>query len=226
MTKPSLLETILRHMRPSKIVMPSFYWRYTFLEFPELQTAKGIYQRNGQSVWEHTMNVIDRLSDKTDIALLAGLFHDLGKCKIPPMDDPSLPRFPGHPIASANIAENTLALWGGRDYLIDRVSRIVSTHMYDISNATREKTIRKFVADVGQDNIENWFDVRIADSSSYSFYSNQKQRKHRSAKESYYSRYIEPFHKVVMSYLEKQPKTDQPKFTCPVTGMQIEGGDD
>jgi len=192
---------------------PSMCWICPSINFPELEATKYVNQKNGQSVWEHTMAVIDLLHDDKDIALLAGLFHDLGKCDIQPVDDPSLPRFPGHPIASANIAEDTLSSWGASDYIIDRVSRIVSTHMYDISNAAREKTIRKFVADVGQDNIGNWFAVRIADSASYS---GSKQ---------YYNRYIEPFYSAVLSYLRKQPGTEQPKFTCPFQGMHIKGGD-
>jgi HD superfamily phosphodiesterase len=161
------------------------------------------------------MSVIDLLSIKNPITLLSGLFHDLGKSCIVPTDNPSLPRFPGHALASANITEHRLKKWQASSYLIDRVVRLVSTHMYDISNATREKTIRKFIAAIGRDNVENWFVLRIADSCSYA-----NQRKH-------YSHIIKSFEKEVTLYLKQQPNTDQPKFSSPGNSgtMRIKGGD-
>lgn len=216
MKKTSLLQIILKQMRPPHVVRPSHYWNHiiwSHIKFPELLASKNVYQKNNQSVWFHTMDVIDHLFDSTDIALLAGLFHDLGKCGIPEISDPSLPRFPGHAVASANIAEDTLVAWGGSNHLIDRVSKIVSTHMYDISNAAREKTIRKFVADVGQDNITNWFDVRIADSMSYT------------KRGQYYSKYIQPFKLAVETYLASQPGFEVVRLSDSVGGIQIEGRD-
>jgi hypothetical protein len=174
---------------------PSMYWTSS-TNFSELVSSQYTTQRNGQTVWDHTMAVIDLLTIKNPITLLSGLFHDLGKCRIQPMNDPSLPRFPGHAIESANIAEIKLAEWQATPYIIDRVIRMISMHMYDISNAAKEKTIRKFIADIGQDNIENWFILRIADSCSYAL---QQQ---------YRNRFIEPFRKAVMLYLDRLPKED------------------
>lgn len=195
--------------------IPSDYWAITGIELPELDDSQLVFQRNGQSVWEHTMSVIDLLTIKNDITLLSGLFHDLGKVCILPMDNNLLSRFSGHAEESAKIVEIRLSEWGANPYLIDRVSRLVSTHMFDLRNAMRDKTIRKFIAGVGLDNIENWFVVRIADSRSYA------------AQQQYQNRFIEPFRKAVTSFLDKQPSIGQPDFE--VSGksgaIQIEGGD-
>lgn len=198
-----------------KTSLPSNYWDTHSTELPELEATRSVIQRNGHSVWEHTMSVIDLLSIKTPITLLSGLFHDLGKCFVSPMSSTSSPRFPGHADASANIAEIRLSEWGTSRSIIDRVVRIVSTHMFDISNAIREKTIRQFVANVGQDNIDNWFIVRIADSRSYT--SQQRYRNH----------FIESFRRAVTSYMKQQPsfghlELEQPKNTG---NIQIRGGD-
>lgn len=180
--------------------VPSNYWVSPKIELPELNDSQFVFQRNGQSVWKHTMSVIDLLTIKNDITLLSGLFHDLGKGCTPPMDDISLPRFPGHAEESAKIVERILPEWGANPYLINRVSRLVSTHMFDISNAMRDKTIRKFIADVGFDNVDNWFVVRIADSRSYATH------------QQYRNRFIEPFRKAVTLFLEQQPSLGQPDF--------------
>lgn len=195
--------------------LPSDYWVTPDGEFPELESTRLVIQRNGQSVWEHTMSVIDLITPKNPITLLSGLFHDLGKCDVQPMDDTSLPRFPGHAIASANIAETKLTEWQASQDIIDKVVRLITMHMYDVSNAAREKTIRKFVADVGPTNIDNWFALRIADSRSYA------------AQQQYRSHFIEPFRTLVTSYLAQQPGTDQPTFETPGSAgrMQIKGGE-
>jgi len=196
--------------------LPSDYWALPSMELKELEDCHSIIQRNGQSVWEHTMSVIDLLTIKNDITLLSGLFHDLGKSKIAPMVDVSLPRFPGHADESATIAEIRLSEWGADPYLIDRVVRIVSTHMFDISNAMREKTIRKFVADVGQDNIENWFAVRVADSRSYA------------TQQVYRNRFIDPFREAVMKYLSQQPVIGEVQFekSDEPSAIHIKGAED
>lgn len=198
-----------------KTSLPSNYWDTHNTELPELEATRSIIQRNGHSVWEHTMSVIDLLSTKTQITLLSGLFHDLGKCFVSSMSGTSSPRFPGHADASANIAEIRLSEWGTSKSIIDRVVRIVSTHMFDISDAVREKTIRQFVANVGQDNIDNWFIVRIADSRSYA--SQQQYRNH----------FIEPFRRAVMSYIEQQPSSGHLELeqSGEMGIIQIKGGD-
>ena len=209
----NLVDNIVQNMMDKSL--PSEYWSSDHIVFPELEDTKSLMQRNDQSVWEHTMSVIDLLSLKNPVTLLSGLFHDLGKCCTQQIDDLSVSRFPGHAMYSAQIVEITLKKWGASEYLIDRVSRLVAMHMYDISNAARDKTIRKFVAEVGRDNIDNWFVLRIADSRSYA--EHQKYRNH----------FIEPFRRVVMAYLEKQPGVEEPSLTdsSAIGGVQIEGGD-
>lgn len=208
----SLASEVILGMKMANI--PSDYWFVPGIELPELDSSRLVIQRNGQSVWEHTMSVIDLLTIKNDITLLSGLFHDLGKSCILPMDDTSLPRFPGHAEESAKIAETILSEWGATPYLVDRVSRLISTHMFDLSNAMRDKTIRRFIADVGIDNVDNWFILRVADSRSYV------------AQQQYRNRFIEPFRKAVMLFLEQQPSFGQPDFELSGDSgiIQIKGG--
>ena len=213
MKKQPLIQQILHGMQNS--VLPSDYWLISDINFPEIKDAQLVMQRDDRSVWEHTMSVIDLLSIKNPITLLSGLFHDLGKSCVTLTSNPSLPKFYGHAIASADIAKTKLNEWQASPHLIDRVIRLVLTHMYDISNATRKKTIRKFIASIGRDNVDNWFTLRIADSHSYSM------------KREYYSYIIESFKKVVISYLKQQPSANQPEFESLSTAgiIKIKGED-
>lgn len=193
-----LIQQILQGMQ--RFQCPSDYWLSKEVEFQELEDAHSTIHRNGQSVWEHTMLVIDILQIKNPITLLSGLFHDLGKSYVSQVNNQSSSKFSGHDFISSGIAKNKLAEWGASSYLSDRIIRIVAGHMYDMKNATNEKTIRKFVANVGVDNIDNWFALRIADSRSYA------------AQQEYYTKMIQPFKVAVESYFKKQPSTNRPEL--------------
>lgn len=198
MNKQPLIQQIILGMQ--KTDSPSDYWltQDLQLEFPELEAVQSVFHRSGQSVWTHTMTVLDFLVTKNPVTLLSGLFHDLGKIKSRQyhihrgrrIGSSRLSQFPGHDVKSASIVRMRLKEWQASSYLIDRVSRIVASHMYDISQNISEKTIRKFVATVGQDNIENWFVLRKADSASYSGYGQYKQY------------IIDPFYNAVKEYLD------------------------
>lgn len=221
MNKQPLIQQIIQGMQRS--AQPSDYWTTTGLqvEFPELEVAHSIINRSfyhNQSVWQHTMGVIDLLSIKNPVTLLSGLFHDLGKSFVQPISLNIHSRCRSHAEVSAYIAKSKLTEWQASPFLIDRVGRLVLTHMYDIKNALQDKTIRKFIADIGQDNIGNWFALRIADSKSYS--QHQQYKKH----------IIDPFFRIVKKYLDTLPKKDDfPQLSSElnriVTGKDHEGND-
>lgn len=220
MNKQPLIQQIILGMQ--KAACPSAYWLSSKLEFPELKFSHHVLQRNNQSVWDHTMLVIDLLEVKNPITLLSGLFHDLGKYIIPSQKQQfdfefynsyhaGWSKFQGHDSRSASMARMRLAKWQASSYFIDRVSRIVASHMYDISWGISEKTIRKFVATVGQNNVENWFALRKADSASYSEYSQ-------------YKRYIiDPFYDAVKEYLDGLSQGDNSLRSSPNVAL---GGKD
>jgi hypothetical protein len=210
-----LIQQIIEKMQ--EVGFPSTYWIHSKAapEFLELNLAKHTTNKRGQSVFDHTMIVIDFLPIKNPVTLFAGLFHDLGKCYVEPSMDSQVSRFHGHEIKSALIVAMKLAEWGASSDLIGRVMRLVSTHMYDIRDIKTEKAVRKFVADVGRDNIEDWFSLRYADSAAYSGYVR------------YHDRIIEPFRMKVMLFLEKQSNGDEFELANPgdIGNMRIEGKD-
>lgn len=207
----SQINEIIKGMQTAS--SPNDYWATTDVELPELDASKLIIQRDGKSVWEHTMLVINLLTIKNHITLLSGLFHDLGKIRVSSPNDALLPRFPGHANESVIIAKAWLTEWNTTPYVIDRVIRIISTHMFDIHKVLKEKTIRNFIADVGPDNIDNWFVIRRADSASYSRYSQYKRH------------IIDPFHETIQQYLNRLPRSDN-FFQLPSESSVIMGGKD
>lgn len=209
------INSILAAMQLYKL--PSDYWLAPDpeLEFPEMEKAKLVMQNNNsQSVWDHTMSVVDLLSVKNPVTLLAALFHDLGKISLYPnirLSETS--RFFGHEFTSASIARQRLNEWGTPHCYLDKIDRLILTHMYDVVGNINKKRIREFVARVGPDNIENWFVLRIADSRSYHSHG------------TYRNKIIEPFREAVMLYMKQQPVAKQPQIAPSDRTIQIEGGD-
>lgn len=187
---------------------PSDYWlKSIHLEswFPELEETSLIMQRGNQTVFDHTMVVLDLLQIANPVTLLGGLFHDLGKGHVS-----------DHVEISVRVAQRRLAEWGASPYLLDRVVRLVTTHMYDIPMPVatiQEKTIRKFVASVRLDNVRNWFTLREADVLSYQGYLKYKQNR------------VHPFCKVVQKYLSRLPGEDNPSFPQLKPNVTIGGKD-
>ena len=112
------------------------------------------------------MNVLDALTIKNPITLWAALFHDLGKLLTREVID-GVVTFHGHPEESAVISHNVLSAWQEDPFIIDRVERLVLTHMLDIKHAN-DKAARNLFGSVGRDNVDNWFALREADISAYS----------------------------------------------------------
>jgi len=146
---------------------PSSFWKKIPKSFEELERSKGVILKNNESIFDHTMNVLDCLEVKNEITLFAALFHDLGKEKARQINDDNVVTYHHHEYYSADIAWDKLTLWQSTLAVRDRVVRIIQTHMFDIKTNINQGLIRNFIAKVGYDNVSNWFYVREADSRSY-----------------------------------------------------------
>lgn len=177
----AIINSMLMHQKPSVT------WNDGSLSFEELEKAKKVAQRHKKTVFGHTLNVLDALTIKNPITLWAALFHDLGKTYTQTMSSDGYYFFHGHPEKSAIIAHNILSMWGEDPIVIDRVERIILTHMLDLKNAG-DKMARNLFGKVGRDNISNWFAVREADVFAYPH------------SEEYYNKYVINFRQKVDAY--------------------------
>lgn len=196
---------------------PSHVWTNGVISFPILDNAKCMHQRSGETVFEHTMNVLDGLQEQNSITMLAALFHDLGKLTTRTCVDNKV-YFWNHELASVVMAQETLTLWEAPQQLIRDVTIIVKTHMLDLkSNITKGK-IRKFIADIGVHNIDNWFVVRRSDAFSYN------KRKMKPIE--YINFIIDPFEQKVQEELQEMNNNNVKFDITSLTsdnGIQISG---
>lgn len=152
--------------------LPSEPWRamnreYIEVMLPELAKTQKAVHRQGETVFEHTMKVLEALETKNPVTLWAAIFHDLGKASFPKRAYFSEAAFPKHEIISAHLANRRLERWEVNAGLIFDVVRLVRHHMTDIAGFKNPQAYRNFIASVGLSNVDNWFILRRADSRAY-----------------------------------------------------------
>lgn len=144
------------------------------LFMPELLEGYGVEQKvyHADDVYTHSLRSCDVAPDGIK---LAALFHDIGK----PRKDMGNGHFYGHDMEGAKMAEEIMRRLKFPKAEIQRVSRLISNHMfyfpfYDEGMSPEEvkdlqqrewtdSAVRRFIARVGDENIEDLFELRIAD---------------------------------------------------------------
>ena len=132
---------------------------------PELLPSRGCLQKG-----QHRFDVMDHLFLAADAARcilalrLAALFHDAGKPSAMAIGADDIPTFYNHEKISADLASSALKRLKFPNETINTVIHLVRNHMFNYSEDWTDAAVRRFIARVGADSLENLFDLRIADS--------------------------------------------------------------
>ncbi|MBL4936682.1 CCA tRNA nucleotidyltransferase [Clostridium sp. YIM B02515] len=132
---------------------------------PELTESVGFDQKNphhDKNVFDHIMSVLDN-SEENLIVRLGALFHDIGKPRTFSIDKKGIGHFYGHNVVSAQMAEEILKRLKFDNKTIEKVIIIITEHMSAYNNM-KNRTLKKFISRVGVDNLEDLFQLQIADS--------------------------------------------------------------
>lgn len=131
---------------------------------PELNKCVAFNQHNkhhDQDVFKHTLSVVENISPKLELRL-AALLHDIGKPECFTIDSKGEGHFIGHNQISADKARGILNRLKFDNKTIDKVCLLVYEHMskHELLN---NKTKKKFINRVGTDNLDDLFELQIAD---------------------------------------------------------------
>ena len=156
------LDSIMLSNKPS-IYLREYIDVYSVL-FNKLSKCKNFDQKcenwHNLDVLEHILKVID--STKPDKVLrYAALFHDIAKPDCFTLDLNGVGHFYGHPIKSEEYAKEMLLKYSYNHNFINRVSKLVLFHDYQISN--KESSILKFLYNFGTYDIDLFFNLKRAD---------------------------------------------------------------
>lgn len=135
---------------------------------PELERCVGVTQNeyHPDDVYRHTLKVCDAASRESLLVRWAALLHDLGKVDArQTVHDAAGERvvFYGHETISAEIAQRVLGRLRYPHAWIDRCEHLVRQHMYRYESSWKAATVRRFMARIGVENLDDLFALREAD---------------------------------------------------------------
>jgi len=132
---------------------------------PEIAPAVGFDQRNKHhiyTVWDHTAYAVAN-SPKDLICRLVMLLHDSAKPDTFTVDAKGTGHFYGHAVLSAQKAERFFERSGERSSIRNRVCRLI--HLHDSDLFSGERSIKRWLSKLGEDDLLRLIDIKKADSS-------------------------------------------------------------
>jgi tRNA nucleotidyltransferase (CCA-adding enzyme) len=127
---------------------------------PELAAQRGVPQNKieGEDLWDHTVRAVDAAVPEPSYIRMAALLHDIGKPAT--MADG---RFLGHDTLGAEVADALLERLRWPRHERERIDHIVRHHMYGYLPTWSDAAVRRFIAKVGRDALDDLFLLREAD---------------------------------------------------------------
>jgi tRNA nucleotidyltransferase (CCA-adding enzyme) len=127
---------------------------------PELAAQRGIAQNKvrGEDLWDHTVRTVDAAPPSRPIVRLAALVHDIGK-PATAADG----HFYGHEREGADLARTFLERLRYPKPVVERVVTLVRQHMFAYQPSWTDAALRRFIAKVGRETLDDLFALRAAD---------------------------------------------------------------
>ena len=133
----------------------------------ELAVCRGIEQKGF-----HQFDVLDHSLLACDYAAangysqelrLAALLHDIGKPSVRSLDQSGVYTFYRHEEVSAEMARNLLSRLRCPNAVMDSVCHLIKEHMFMYTDDWSDSAVRRFIARVGEANLEDIYRLRRAD---------------------------------------------------------------
>lgn len=131
---------------------------------PNIEDCYMFNQKNphhDKYVFDHIMSVVDYTEPILELRL-AALFHDIGKPKTFSQDENGIGHFYEHHKKSAKMCEETMKTLRYTNKQIENVRELVYWHMTSC-DYNNQKSVKKFIKNVGIDRLDNLFKLKVAD---------------------------------------------------------------
>ena len=139
----------------------------TSIFIPELLEGRGCVQSDQRGF--HDFDVLDHLYYACDGATvekpnvrLAALFHDIGKPAAKKIIDGNI-TFYNHERIGSKLTQQILTRLKYPNAVIDDVCHLINEHMFNYESNWTVPAVRRFIIRVGQEHLEDLFDLRLAD---------------------------------------------------------------
>jgi putative nucleotidyltransferase with HDIG domain len=161
-------DKIIASGRPSTALLYMEKCGLMRLILPELMRCRGVEQKGYHhfDVLTHSLLACDYAArnEYKQTVRLAALFHDTGKPETAKRGDSGVWTFYNHEMVSADITRAIMTRLRYSNAGIDETAHLVREHMFNYDDSWNDSAVRRFVRRAGEENLQNLFDLRRADS--------------------------------------------------------------
>lgn len=138
------------------------------LILPEVTDCFGIVQEGPKhdriyDIGEHLFLSLKFCPSKDPLVRFAALIHDIGKVQTFRKDEKGNVTFYGHETAGANLSKKVSERLRLSKVESEKIYRLVRWHMFTVSETQTDSAVRRFIRNVGLENVEDMLALRVAD---------------------------------------------------------------
>lgn len=135
---------------------------------PEVESGFGVEQKSpGRhhtlDVGNHSLESLRNSKSRNPIINFAILLHDVGKPTVARVQKDSVITFYNHEMVGASLARNMAKRLKFSKKQEEKLVTLVRWHQFSVDEKQTEKAIRRFIRNVGKENIEDMLLLRTAD---------------------------------------------------------------
>lgn len=135
---------------------------------PELEKCFGLVQEGPKhdrvyDIGEHCFLSLKHCPSDDPLTRLAALLHDIGKPDTYKIDDTGNVTFYNHEVVGGKIVLQIAKRFNLSKKQTDKLYRLVRWHLFTVDENQTDSAIRRFIKNVGIENIEDMMAVRVAD---------------------------------------------------------------
>ena len=142
------------------------------LFLPELEACRGVEQKGFHQfdVLDHSLLACDYAAAKeySRELRLAALFHDAGKPQVRDKDEIGIWTFYRHEEVSTQVCAKILNRLRYSNTVVDTVCHLIKEHMFKYQEDWTDSAVRRFIARVGKENLEDIYRLRRCDTYAFS----------------------------------------------------------
>ena len=135
---------------------------------PELEKCFGIVQEGPKhdrvyDIGEHSLLALKETPSKDPLVRLAALLHDIGKFETVKTDVTGNVTFYNHDLVGGKLVLKIAKRFNLSKKQTDKLYRLVRWHLFTVDERQTDSAIRRFIKNVGVENIDEMMALRIGD---------------------------------------------------------------
>ncbi len=135
---------------------------------PELEKTSGIIQEGPKhdrvyEILDHSLRTMRETPSEDPLVKFAALLHDVGKAETVQKDSAGNVTFFNHDIVGGRIVTQIAKRFNLSKKQTDKLYKLVRYHMFTMDENQTDSAIRRFIKNIGLENIEDMMALRVGD---------------------------------------------------------------